>query len=426
MKKQLSSLDKLDGNVDSLSNRIANVRTWSYVSNKSNWVENQDYWIERTKYLEDQLSDRLHEELTKSFIDKRASVLARGLKQDITLETKIVDNEMVMINEQFIGKLKGLKLELDLKIGALDTDVKSLKKAARQNVTPEILSRINTIINGSTLELLEDFKIYWKKNSIAKIKPGKDYLNPEIDLIIDDMIDFFDQKKLLDYLQKWLIRKIFYDLESLFKLKSIETNNSNIRALAYQLYENNGVIKRDRISNVVKKLKQDERKILRDIGVKFGRYHIFLYKLFKPSAVSLRILLWKNYYQKFYNLKPPKFGLNFLDKNKINNQNFMLLCGFEKFDRFFVRIDILERLFIHIVKSNVEKIKEVKIMPEMLNLLGCSKLNFLKLVKVMGYESFEKEKETYIKYMPKKIHKSKKRDTITDNPFSVLNQLNLK
>ena len=88
MRLQLMKLDKLDGNVDSLSNRIANVRTWAYVSNKSNWVENQDYWIERTKNLEDKLSDRLHEELTKSFIDKRASVLSKGLKQDITFDNK--------------------------------------------------------------------------------------------------------------------------------------------------------------------------------------------------------------------------------------------------------------------------------------------------------------------------------------------------
>ena len=90
MKEQLSILDKLEGNVDSLSNRIANVRTWSYVSNKSNWVENQDYWIERTKNLEDKLSDRLHEELTKTFIDKRASVLAKGLKQDMYLKLKLL------------------------------------------------------------------------------------------------------------------------------------------------------------------------------------------------------------------------------------------------------------------------------------------------------------------------------------------------
>ena len=131
MKEKLSHLDKLDGNVDSISNRIANVRTWSYVSNKINWVENQDYWIERTKLLEDKLSDRLHEELTKSFIDKRASVLARGLKQDALFDTEIIDNKKVVIDKQYIGKLKGLKLELDLKAGTLDTDIKSLKKAAR-------------------------------------------------------------------------------------------------------------------------------------------------------------------------------------------------------------------------------------------------------------------------------------------------------
>ena len=115
MHLQLMKLDKLEGNVDSLSNRIANVRTWSYVSNKNNWVENQNYWIEKTKLLEDKLSDRLHEELTKTFIDKRASVLARGLKQDMEFNTKILENNDVMIDDQFIGKINGLKLELDLK-----------------------------------------------------------------------------------------------------------------------------------------------------------------------------------------------------------------------------------------------------------------------------------------------------------------------
>ena len=111
MRLQLMKLDKLEGNVDSLSNRIANVRTWSYVSNKINWVENQGYWIEKTKLLEDRLSDRLHEELTKTFIDKRASVLARGLKQDIEFKTEIMEDNKVIIDDQFIGSLKGLNLK---------------------------------------------------------------------------------------------------------------------------------------------------------------------------------------------------------------------------------------------------------------------------------------------------------------------------
>ena len=427
MKMQLSTLDKLDGNVDSLSNRIANVRTWSYVSNKSNWVENQDIWIERTKYLEDKLSERLHEELTKSFIDKRASVLARGLKQDIVFETQIVENKKVMINDQYIGELKGLKLELDLKIGALDTDVKSLKKAARQNVSPEILKRIDQIITSNNIKLRNDFKIYWNEDPIAILKPGKDYLNPDIRIIIDDMIESSDQKKLYTHIEKWLLSKIKNDLNSLFVLKKLKNDNPQIRALSYLLYENNGVVKRENISSILKNLNQENRKILRDKGVKFGRYHIFLHKLFKPQSVSLRILLWKNYHQKYYNLKPPTFGLNFVDNKEVNDKDFMLLCGFEKFGEFFVRIDILERLFIHIIKINSEKKNKIKLTADMLNLLGCNKDNFLKLIKNMNYKSFEENNEIYFKYTPKKkIDMSKNKISDKNNPFNVLNQLNIK
>ncbi len=427
MKEQLSALDKLDGNVDSLSNRIANVRTWAYVSNKSNWVENQDYWIERTKNLEDKLSDRLHEELTKTFIDKRASVLAKGLKQDILFDTQIIDEEKVMINQQYIGHLKGLKLELDFKTDALDTDIKSLKKAARQNVSPEIIKRISQVIDTGLVELKDDSKIYWKKYSIAKLIPGTDYLNPQINLIIDDMIEYEEKLKLNKYLQKWINEKIKIELKSLIELKNINESNSELRALSYHLYENNGVVKRESVSKYLNKLNQEERKKLRRIGVKFGRYHIFLFKLFKPSSVSLRILLWKCFNEKNLNLFPPTFGLNFLEEKEKINKDFMLLCGFEKFDKFFVRIDILERLFILIFNSNKEGKNQIKLTPEMLNLLGCNKDNFLKLLQSMGYNTFKKDKDHYFKYdsNKKRFKKTTKKLNI-NNPFEILNQLNLK
>tara|TARA_B100000965_G_scaffold179474_1_gene149675 strand:- start:732 stop:3221 length:2490 start_codon:yes stop_codon:yes gene_type:complete len=427
MKKQLQQLDKLEGNIDSISNRIANVRTWSYVANKVNWVENQDYWVERTKNLEDKLSDRLHEELTKSFIDKRASVLAQGLKQDITFKTEILENNKVLINNQFIGQLNGLKLELDLKVGALDTDIKSLKKAAKQNVEPEILSRLEQIKKLGLIELKDDFKIYWKNFPIAKLSPGKDYLRPEIYLIIDDMIDGADKSNFAKFLQDWLNKKINFDLKSLTDLKNINTTNTSIRALAYQLYENNGVVKRENVKYFLKKLSQDERKILRNIGVKFGRYHIFLFKLFKPNAVSLRIALWKNFHQKFFNFRPPTFGLNFISEKKELSKDFMLLCGFEKFDNFFVRIDILERLFITIMKTSDESGKEIKLIPEMLNLLGCTKENFLKLIKKMDYSFYQKNDQIYFKYSPIKNFKRSfpSKTHSKENPFSVLKNIKL-
>ena len=425
MRLQLLKLDKLDGNVDSLSNRIANVRTWSYVSNKNNWTENQDYWIEKTKHLEDRLSDRLHEELTKTFIDKRASVLARGLKQDMEFETKILENNEVLIDNQFIGKIKGLKLELDLKKGALETDIKSLKKAARQNVGPELIKRIETIIETGLIELKDDFKIYWQKSPIAKLISGRDYLNPNIELIADDILEHNQTQKLINYLEKWLKNKIDTVLESLVDLKNLKEKNSSIKALAYQLYENNGVLERNKVAEYLKDLGQNERKILRDLGVKFGRYHVFLFKLIKPEAVSLRTLLWKNYYQKYFNLKPPTFGLNFLEDNKIKNRNFMLLCGFEKFDDIYVRIDILERLFVQIINTNTEKEKEIKMNSDMLNLLGCSKNNFKKLLKNMGYKIFEKENDIFFKYNPRKNFKKTEKKVLKENPFGVLKNLNL-
>ena len=426
MRIQLMKLDNLDGNVDSLSNRIANVRTWSYVSNKINWVENQNYWIEKTKILEDRLSERLHEELTRTFIDKRASILARGLKQDMDFKTEIMENDKVVIDGQFIGNLKGLKFEMDLKAGALETDIKSLKKAARQTVGPELKKRIQLILDTGLIEIKNDFKIYWRDFPIAKLEQGKDYLNPEIFIIVDDLLDNKDKQNFSNFIEKWIKEKIELVLKSLIDLKNLKESNSSIKALAYQLYENNGVLKRENVTDYLKKLGQEERKILRELGVKFGRYHIFLYKLLKPEAVSLRILLWKNFHQKFLNLAPPTFGLNFVEDKNTKNKNFMLLCGFENFEKYFVRIDILERLFVQIINSNPDKNKEIRLVPEMLNLLGCNKQNFQKLIEKMNYKTFEKENELYFKYHPKKIiKKSSKRIVTSNSPFKVLKNLNL-
>ena len=228
------------------------------------------------------------------------------------------------------------------------------------------------------------------------------------------------------FLEKWIKNKINIILKSLIDLKNLKEKNSSIKALAYQLYENNGVLKRDHVSEYLKNLGQNERKILRDLGVKFGRYHIFLYRLIKPEAVSLRTLLWKNFHQKYFDFKPPTFGLNFIDNKDLKNKNFMLLCGFEKFENFFVRIDILERLFMQIISFNSENNKEIKLIPEMLNLLGCSKDNFKKLISYMNYKVKEKNEEIFFKYIPKKIDKRKfNKETSKENPFEVLKNLNL-
>ena len=143
------------------------------------------------------------------------------------------------------------------------------------------------------------------------------------------------------------MEKLKQSWKSLIDLKNVKDNNSELRALAYHLYENNGVVKREEVLDYLNKLDQNERKKLRNMGVKFGRYHVFLFKLFKPSSVSLRILLWKNYNEKNQDFLPPTFGLNFLEDKKIMNRNLMLLCGFEKFDNLYSKNRYIRKTFFN-------------------------------------------------------------------------------
>ena len=99
---------------------------------------------------------------------------------------------------------------------------------------------------------------------------------------------------------------------------------------------------------------------------------------------------------------------------------------FWKFDNLFIRIDILERLFVLIINSTSKENTEVKLIPEMLNLLGCSKNNFKELLKKMHYKIFEKNDETYFKYSPtKKFKKVTSKKVSNENPFKILKNLNL-
>ena len=423
MKMQLNGLEKKHGNIDVLANRISNVRTWSYVANKKDWVQNADYWIQLAKSIEDNLSDRLHEELTKSFIDKKISILARGLKQDMALETAVSEDNKVLINKQYVGELKGLRFIIDFTSKNLDVDLKSIKKAARKGVEKELIKRTNRIIEGESLSIDLNNKILWNSYPIAKVIKGEDYLNPEIEIVADEALPLDKKKELEQFIKNWLTSYINEILGSLINLTKIKIENQYLRALTFQLYENNGVLKRKNVDEVVKLISKEERKKLWNLGIKIGRYHVFLPKILKPKAVTLRTTLWRIFNNISSDISIPKFGLNFV-LNENFNENFLLLCGFERFKDYFVRIDILEKLFLNIIDKTIDR--RFKITAEMMNLLGCSKEHFYKLIELMNYK---KLKDADIYYFAGENRKSKEKLFVKKNkssPFSKLLALNIK
>ena len=422
MKEQLKGLEKDHGNVDLLSHRLSNVRTWSYVANKKNWVENSDYWVQLTKSIEDKLSDKLHDELTKSFIDKKISILSRSLKQDYILNTEINDENKIYIDGQLIGELKGLKFIIEVTSKTLDTDIKSIKKAARKGIEKELIKRVGEILNKAEIQVNNENKIIWKNNPIAVLKKGNGYLNPDLEIIADDALTDETRSKLNVFLNNWLVGYINEVLGDLIKLTKHQIDNQYLRGLIFQLYENNGVVKRSEVDRIVKLIPGNERKKLWGMGIKIGRYHIYLPKMLKPKAVEFRIALWKIFHNLSSQNKIPKSGLNFLIGKNLE-KNFLLLCGFEKFKEFFVRIDILEKLFLKIIDET--KNKKFKINAEMMNLLGCSKENFYKLMTYMNYKK-DKTIDTYIFKGEKKRKEKIIRFDKKENPFNKLLSLNLK
>ena len=185
-------------------------------------------------------------------------------------------------------------------------------------------------------------------------------------------------------------------------------------------------MKRKSVNEIIKNISKEDRSELRKAGVKIGRYHIFLPKMLKPSAVELRVKLWKLYFSEDKKYIIPKSGLNFLKDEIIKNNKFLLICGFENFGKFYVRVDILERLFLKIIENTKNGI--FKIDSNMMNLIGCSKENFSKLLDLMEYKpkKIEGDKDDYFIYKPKfqrrKIVKNNK-NINKDNPFDKLSEL---
>ena len=127
------------------------------------------------------------------------------------------------------------------------------------------------------------------------------------------------------FLKSWLSKYLNEILGDLINLSKEKIENQYIRALVYQLYEKNGVVKRKEVDDLIKLVVKEDRKKIWSMGIKIGRYHIYLPKMLKPKAVVLRISLWKLFNKINNRSEIPKFGLNFIKDPKLNERFFIAL-----------------------------------------------------------------------------------------------------
>ncbi len=289
---QVAQADRTDGDIDTLSNRIAHVRTWTFVANRPDWLADPAHWQAVARSVEDKLSDALHERLTERFVDRRTSVLMRRLRENTTLETEIKKTGEVVVEGHEIGRLDGFTFVADA--SAAGSEAKTLQGAARSALSGEIDARAIKLTQAPDREfvLSSDGSVRWTGAPVGKLIAGDDVLRPRIRVIADEQLTGASREAVQTRLDLWLKNHIERLLGPLFSLGAAEDITGIARGVAYQLIESIGVLERQKVAEEVKGLDQPSRATLRKYGVRFGAYHLYLPALLKPAPRSLAAQLW--------------------------------------------------------------------------------------------------------------------------------------
>jgi ATP-dependent RNA helicase SUPV3L1/SUV3 len=397
LKKAIDRIDKPGGDIDTISKRLAYIRTWTYVAQRKAWVENESHWREETRAVEDRLSDALHAALTQRFVDRRTSVLLRRLKQKETLVAEVNDKGEVTVAGEFVGRLEGFRFKQDAT--ASTDEAATLRQAAFAALKPEFHLRADRFYNAPDTELdfTEQGGLMWGTQAMGKLIKGAEPARPTVEAFVDEEAGPDVADKVRRRLQHFIDRKVAANFEPLLAMSRDETLTGLARGFAFRLVEGLGVIPRDTIANEVKDLDQEARGALRKHGVRFGQFTVFLPALLKPAPTRLRLVLWSlwNGLDEFPESPPP--GLVTIPNIAAVPKMHYTLAGYHPAGARAIRIDMLERL------ADILRTKDSRAgfeaTPDMLSITGMTLEQFSDLMGGLGYKG-EKAERAKVKAAP--------------------------
>ncbi|QQG37098.1 MAG: helicase [Micavibrio aeruginosavorus] len=392
--EQIRRLDRLDGDVDTLMARIAHIRTWTYITHKSEWVRNADEWADKARAIEDRLSDALHEGLMRRFVDRRSAVLIRAMEEGGGLLAGVRPNGEVVVEGEEVGHLEGFRFVPDS--SATGRDFKAVMAAARGALRPEIQKRLRVMLNAvpKQFRLNDDGHILYQSDPtnpmpgivVATVTKGATILQPDVQVIDTQLIEGQDREAVAVKLKEWLKGHIATVLEPLVALEKEEEGiAAPVRGIAFQVHEAMGIIPRAQIEDLIAGLDADMRRVLRQKQVKLGPILVFIPALNKPAAVHLRALLWSLWNDKPLPAKIPADGM--VSKSLVAdaeiNTAFYSAIGYPVYANRAIRVDMLDRLISAIYDS--AKDGTFKATHAMAEWLGCSIPDLYAVIEAMGH-----------------------------------------
>ncbi len=407
--RSIQRIDNVAGDIDTLAERIARIRIWTYLTHRADWVEDAGGWAERARAVEDRLSDALHRVLSDRFVDRRSSVLMRQLREKAEVPVAIDDDGLVTVDGTAIARIEGLRLRPLPAAG--DPDRRLREKLAQKAIRTEISRRFRAFmaLGEEALELVlpEDegnARILWRGAILASVDRGQDPLRPAVRLAPDLALPAEQARLLNRRLETWLHARLEHRLGPLFALRTLRTNAAGHaepqtqhtdgktvglsaagRAVAFRLEEGLGVISRDAVRAELAALSARDRRLLRQAGVRLGAISVFLPPLLKPDAMRLKALLWAVARGGHGPLLLPAPGEvttaipDGADEDLYRRLGYLPIAPGRA-----VRVDMLERL-AHRVRPYGQNGAWFFVEGEDLSLVGCRRDEIVSVMRVLGY-----------------------------------------
>ncbi len=404
--KQVELADRTDGDIDTLSNRLSHIRTWTFVANRADWLKDPAHWQGRTREIEDKLSDALHECLTQRFVDRRTSALMKGMRDKDDMAVEIAADGSVQVEKHFVGRLKGFQFTPDPNAEGIHG--KAARNAASHVLAKELIMRARRVVaaKAEAFKLGRGGLILWRDEEIARLEKGDDILKPMVVVMSDEHLSGPDKEKVQVRLDTWVGEVVAERLKPLVELSKAEDVSGLARGIAFRLKENVGVLRREAVAEEIRTLDQAARGQLRKYGVRFGAFNIFFPTMLKPASVELALALWTLHQPAVADDAParpdsPRAGLTSVPANSAAPEAFYRVLGFHLCGPRAVRVDMLERLADLIrpliawkAKPGDEAAKIPKgatgdggftATPDMMSILGCSADELGNVLRALGF-----------------------------------------
>ena len=395
---QVARLDNVQGDIDTLADRIAGVRTWAYIAHRPDWLKEPETMAERAREVEEKLSDALHERLTQRFVDRRTSVLMRQLGGKNAAEFPVLVDEQgeVSVGSFPIGRMAGFAFEVDP--AARHHDRKMLLATAERRLGGEYEKRAAALVADSDdhfslrTDAGEPVAILWRGHEVARLGPGKNLLSPRV--LLDRRIDRVSDRgreAVVARLSGWLRIQAERRLAPLRRAGAAAQDAANpaaVRAVLAMLVDEGGIVARDAVAGPLSLLDRGERRAVTAFKVRIGALDLFMPDILKPEAMRWRTALRAAASNEAMPMLPPESSV-VLPAPDAEGRALLARLGFRALGPQMLRVDLVERLARH--AHEVRTGKEGEPVDEALvTSLGLQPAAIARLMRDLGFRASER------------------------------------